>query len=317
MPSFDAFEPDCFVGKSAIEFVSECRFSSFDSPFYVYTLYSLIMCTAGLLLSLSVCPILFRKTFKGLSAMDRYIWSCKAISVIHATVSGVLSGYVLIYEPQVRQSVLFGNSWNTHVVCGISFGYMIFDVVTYLWRNDGNITMISHHFVSALALWYCSGTRIGLSTTMGFLVTESTTPMVQLNWFLRKSGLSNTIWYTLNGLSIWVLWIFARIGMSLYLCYAIIVQYPLWQHVPWYMVVTAVFPIIFLTLNMIWFIEISKKVFSSFTTTKKTHHRHRPHSHSHSQQGKYLDDKSLKADEQQATVSPRSTACRANLRKED
>lgn len=260
MPTYWEFDKDCYVGKSVVEFWAECRFQSYDAPFWQYSIWSFIACFAAVGFGFMIVEPCFKKTWHHLGHQDRLQWVCKGVSYIHALVAGLWALYVLVAEPEVPSDVAWGNSLNAQKVMGVAYGYMWFDLFTYLFRTDGNLAMIAHHAIAALALWYCSGTRLGISTTMGILVTELTTPFVQNRWYLEKLNLKESKWYSLNGLALWILWLPVRIGLCLFLCYCIMDQRPEWKHLPPYIVVTTVFPILFLSLNLYWYGLITQGV---------------------------------------------------------
>jgi hypothetical protein len=262
---FDSFTKDCYVGKTGGEFYTQCVFFSWDSPFSYAAAYCAVGCLVLQTLFTLVLPVVVGRKFTSLPKSEQFLFTSKAVSYVHAWVSGVLSLYVLMNDDDVWYDIAFGSSRMGHVACGITFGYMVYDMATYLFRADADKTIVIHHLVSILALLHTSITRIGFSTTMGFLVTELTTPFLQKRWFLDSIGKSKSFLYMANGLLLWVLWLFFRVGLSVALNWNIWALYPTWAHLPLFIKSTTIIPIIYLALNTLWFIFLTKGVYRALT----------------------------------------------------
>lgn len=226
----------------------------------VWTVQSFVGCFVAQLLGSWLFPVLLRRRYDDLSKEDQFLFTSKFLSYIHAVVSGLVALRVLVEDQEVRDDIAFGTSYNAHVVVGISFGYMVYDILSYVNRSDADRWIIIHHLVAAFALWYNTISRIGTSLTVGFLVTELTTPLVQQQWFMRTLKMEKSIWFTLNGIALWLLWLVFRIGVSLYIVWHMWSTFPVWQHLPMFIKINAVIPHIFLTLNVVWYVKITQSV---------------------------------------------------------
>merc|ERR1712130_643985 len=90
-------------------------------------------------------------------------------------------------------------------------------------------------------------------------ITELTTPFINMLWFLTALELKSTKLFTINGLLIWVFWLFTRIGFSIYISLVFFMQ---WDR----LTKTAPFVKYFFllqlanisVLNVMWFIKITK-----------------------------------------------------------
>ncbi|KAF5829579.1 TLC domain-containing protein [Dunaliella salina] len=201
------------------------------------------------------------KVYKHLSLEDRRNWDTRYASVFHA-VSCVYFAYRLLWEgdlfwkdadePLVRRT-----SAGTYMALGISTGYFSTDFVTCVKYNMGGTEMVLHHIGSLLSVAMALMTGDGHMHTLWMLSTEFTTPLINNRWWLDKMGMKSSILYVINGLSIAIFWVPAR--LYVFVPYFI----TLWetrdqlQYVTFFSkILIVVIPIILSILNLIWFRKI-------------------------------------------------------------
>ncbi|KAL1198458.1 hypothetical protein V5N11_022639 [Cardamine amara subsp. amara] len=208
----------------------------------------------------------------------RMEWNNRGFSTFHAVFTSVASIYLLVISDQFDEnvhgdSVINSTTRLSEAVMGISLGYFLLDLAMIFWHFPtlGGIEYVFHHGLSMFA--------IILSVTSGqsqfyifiVLLSEATTPFVNLRWYLDTSGQKGSKAYTLNGIALFLGWLVARILLFIYF----FVHMYLHFHQ-----VKQVFPLGFYSLltippalammNLLWFYKITKGLIK---TLSKARHR--------------------------------------------
>jgi len=89
------------------------------------------------------------------------------------------------------------------------------------------------------------------------LISETTTPGINLRWFLDTAGLKKSKAYLVNGVAMFVAWLVARIILFVYLFYHIYFHYDQVKQMHTFrcILIFAV-PTILLVMNTMWFAKI-------------------------------------------------------------
>ena len=149
---------------------------------------------------------LFFKSYSHLSKVDKTEWNSRIVSTCHAVIASILSFYIYWTNEEYAINIVFAQPDSTVVLSCFSTGYIIFDtILLILNRGEQSIfgwPIFIHHIVSILTVL--------LNFTFGFasaggiflLITESSTPFVNLRWMLVKCSLRDSIWYSCNGIAL-------------------------------------------------------------------------------------------------------------------
>ncbi|KAB2011276.1 hypothetical protein ES319_D09G008800v1 [Gossypium barbadense] len=155
----------------------------------------------------------------------------------------------------------------TSVICGIfackmvSVGYFLADIGMIIWfySSLGGIEYVIHHFLSLTAVAYSMMTGEGQLYTFMVLISETTTPGINLRWYLDTAGMKRSRAYLINGVVIFVTWLVARILLFMYLFYHVYLHFDQVKLVHSYgLLLIFVVPFILSVMNLMWFGKIIK-----------------------------------------------------------
>ncbi|CAL4926570.1 unnamed protein product [Urochloa decumbens] len=166
----------------------------------------------------------------------------------------------LLADPLVPYtSVLIGI-----VLCKmVSVGYFITDLAMIFWLYPslGGMEYVLHHTLSLVAIAYTMLSGEGQFYTYMVLISETTTPEINLRWFLDTAGLKKSSAYLVNGILMFVAWLVARIFLFIYVFYHIYLHYSqiMQMHAFGYYL-TFLVPSVLFVMNTMWFMKILKGV---------------------------------------------------------
>lgn len=224
-------------------------------------------------ISQSISAICF-KSYSSLPKMKKTEWDNRAMSTVHAIFITALSIYLAFWsdlyaDDQQRGPVLFRNSSLSTLVLGVSVGYFISDLAMILWFYPaiGGMEYMLHHFLSMAALGYAMLTGLGQFYAYMVLLSETTTPGINLRWYLDAVGKKKSNTYVVNGVAIFLTWLVARIILFMYVFYHIYAHYDQIKLLPtvgYYLILTA--PCVLAVLNLMWFAKITKGMMKTLTS---------------------------------------------------
>ncbi|XP_024526519.1 transmembrane protein 56 [Selaginella moellendorffii] len=101
----------------------------------------------------------------------------------------------------------------------VSNGYFITDMAMLLkyYPNLGEIEFVVHHAVSIISLFLAVHSGYAHIYLYTVLLSESTTPFINIRWYLAAADMKKTRAYTINGIALFVSWLIARIVLFVYL----------------------------------------------------------------------------------------------------
>ncbi|KAG6383298.1 hypothetical protein SASPL_156957 [Salvia splendens] len=140
-------------------------------PYIPYTSMFLGMVTCKLAYDLSqLISTFYFINYNALTKIQRMDWNNRAISTLHA----------------------------------LSVGYFLSDLGMICWQYPslGGPEYVLHHSLSAIAVAYAMYMGEGQLYTYMVLISEITTPCINMRWYLDVSGLKNSIAYLINGVII-------------------------------------------------------------------------------------------------------------------
>ncbi|KAK4795332.1 hypothetical protein SAY86_013326 [Trapa natans] len=154
------------------------------------------------------------KSYSSLSIIKRIEWNNRAISTVHAVFITGISLYLVFKSDLYNDNALSGyityrSSFLSTSALGTSIGYFIADLVMIVWfyPSLGGLEYVIHHLLSASSIAYAMITGEGQLYTFMILISEATTPGVNLRWYLDIAGLKRSRAYLVNGVVIFLAWL--------------------------------------------------------------------------------------------------------------
>ncbi|MBA0614470.1 hypothetical protein Godav_014765 [Gossypium davidsonii] len=196
------------------------------------------------------------KSYLILSKVQRNEWNNRSISTVHASFITVMSLYFVFWsnlysDNRYAGMIMFRSSALSTFTLGVSVGYFLADIGMIIWfySSLGGIEYVIHHFLSLTAVAYSMMTGEGQLYTFMVLISETTTPGINLRWYLDTAGMKRSRAYLINGVVIFVTWLVARILLFMYLFYHVYLHFDqLWATVN---IRRAFYPISY-ELNVVW-----------------------------------------------------------------
>ncbi|CAO2842140.1 unnamed protein product [Amaranthus hypochondriacus] len=184
---------------------------------------------------------LYFKSYGGLNRVQKIEWSNRGISTVHALFIAAMSLYFVFWSDlyadyQTNGSVTFRSSTLSTFTLGVI-----------------------HHSLSGIAVAYAMFSGEGQLYTFMVLISEVTTPEINMRWFLDTVGLKRSRAYLINGIVIFFAWLVARILLFVYMFYHVYLHYNqvMQMHVFGFFLVFVV-PSVLAAMNLMWFGKILK-----------------------------------------------------------
>jgi len=225
----------------------------------------------------------FVKSYRGLSAVDKWDWDTRIGSSIHAAASTALAVYVVgtsgvvpgLGYPPLRGPASLFTSPLTHAAVGLSLGYFIADtfaLVYYYPLLPHTNELMMHHLTCLACLAVAFFTRHGHMYIEMMVATEVTTPLINARWYLDKAGRKSGAAYKANGLAIVVAWFFGRICIFPPFAYHVATTLDgFLLMAPPAIVLTLLCPSLLAALNVMWFRQIVRGAIKMFTPKADEH----------------------------------------------
>ncbi|KAG6774444.1 hypothetical protein POTOM_021797 [Populus tomentosa] len=214
----------------------------------------------------SLFSAVYFKSYSNLTNLQRIEWNNRAISTFHAVFITTMSLYFVfcsdLFSDQPHAGlVTFRSSALSTFALGVSAGYFIADLGMIIWfyPSLGGMEYVIHHFLSLIAVAYSMLTGEGQLYTYMVLISETTTPGINLRWYLDTAGMKKSKAYLLNGVVIFFAWFVARILLFIYLFYHVFLhQYQVKQMHSFGRLLALVVPVVLSVMNLMWFWKIFK-----------------------------------------------------------
>lgn len=213
------------------------------------------------------------KSFSSLSKVQRNEWNNRSISTFHAIFITVMSLYFVFWSDLYSDELLAGfvtfrsSSLSTFSL-GVSVGYFLADLgmICWFYPSLGGMEYVVHHLLSIAAVAYAMLTGEAQLYTYMVLISETTTPGINLRWYLDVAGMKRSGAYVMNGVVIFFAWLVARILLFIYLFYHIYLHYDQvkqMHNIGLFLVV--VVPSVLAVMNLMWFAKIIKGLKKTLT----------------------------------------------------
>ncbi|ESR61980.1 hypothetical protein CICLE_v10016228mg [Citrus x clementina] len=236
-------------------------------PFIPYTsiFAGLLACKVVYDLTQLISTFYF-KAYNGLTKIQRMEWNNRGISTVHAIFITALSLYYVFWsdlfsDQQHTGPITFRSSWLSNFGLGVSVGYFLADLgmIFWLYPSLGGMEYVVHHSLSGIAVAYSMFSGEGQLYTYMVLISEVTTPEINMRWFLDTAGMKRSTAYLVNGVIIFFTWLIARILLFVYMFYHVYLHYDqvVEMHAIGYLLVFVV-PFVLAIMNVMWFGKILK-----------------------------------------------------------
>ncbi|XP_051131950.1 uncharacterized protein LOC127252000 [Andrographis paniculata] len=207
----------------------------------------------------------FFKGYPKLSPQEKLEWNNRGCSTFHAIVVAASSLYLLVFSDLFvdteTEMMINRTSTLSDTVLGVSIGYFLADLaqLVYHYPALGGMEYFIHHGLSVFSIVLSLLTGQAQAYTLMILLTEITTPFVNLRWYLHVAGLNNSKIYILNGVALFIGWLVARILLFVYFSFHMFVHFDQVKAVFWlcfYTLITV--PLSLAVMNLVWFWKIAK-----------------------------------------------------------
>ncbi|XP_050230581.1 uncharacterized protein LOC126679574 [Mercurialis annua] len=203
------------------------------------------------------------KSYSNLTKFQRIEWNNRSISTFHAIFITAISLYLVfssnLFSDHPAGPVTFRSSSLSTFALGASVGYFIADIGMIIWfyPSLGGVEYVIHHLLSMITVAYAMLTGEGQLYTFMVLISETTTPAINLRWYLDTAGMKKSRAYLINGIVIFFAWLVARILLFIYLFYQIYLYYDqLKQMNVFGFVLALTVPVVLSIMNLMWFWKI-------------------------------------------------------------
>ncbi|CAL9782037.1 uncharacterized protein LOC135652101 [Musa acuminata AAA Group] len=255
----------------------EGNFGPIEQVLWSVSVFSgVIMCKVVYDLTRKISTVHF-KGYDKLSRLQRIEWNNRGFSTFHAIVVAAVSLYLLVVSDLFKSGtqeelVINRKSLLSDTIFGISLGYFLSDLAMILWHfpSLGGKEYVLHHGLSMFSIFLSLVSGKAHMYILMILLTETTTPFVNLRWYLDHAGQKSSNLYLYNGVALFLGWMAARILLFIYFFMHIYLHFhqvktifPLGLYT-----LLTVSPILTL-MNLFWFWKILKGMLK--TLSKKRH----------------------------------------------
>jgi len=173
-------------------------------------------------ISRTFSPVFFPRHSK-LSKKEKVEWINRSFSTAHAVVVSIVAFYLLYIsdifcDDAPYGPVIFRSTILSQFTLGFSCGYFLADMAMMFhhYPNLGRLEFFVHHLLSIISLVLGVHSGHGQVYICMVLLSECTTPFVNLRWFLFALGQKHSKLYYLNGLCLTLFWLVARVLLFIY-----------------------------------------------------------------------------------------------------
>ncbi|XP_015668778.1 transmembrane protein 56-B-like [Protobothrops mucrosquamatus] len=162
-------------------------------------------------LSLSLSP-----SYSSLPSVKQSEWNSRCVSTLHAVIVGLFCLYILWYDDAINANPIWGDPWLVKLNVAVTCGYLLYDLLLLVryWKTLGDSLFVCHHLVALYAYGYVLSRGVLPYFANFRLLSEFSTPFVNLRWFLDAAGWPRTSRLVLaNGLAMTVVFFMVRIAV--------------------------------------------------------------------------------------------------------
>ncbi|XP_052181976.1 uncharacterized protein LOC127794759 isoform X2 [Diospyros lotus] len=224
----------------------------------------------------SAFSLLFFKGYAKLNDAEKLEWNNRGFSTVHALVVAVSSLYLLLFsdlfdEGSYDELIINRRSTLSDTILGISLGYFVSDLAMILWHFPalGGLEYVLHHGLSLLSIFLSVVSGQGQIYILMVLFSESTTPFVNLRWYLDVAGKKNSELYICNGVLLFLGWLVARILLFVFFFYHLLIHFDQVKKVfplGFYSLLTV--PPLLAMMNVVWLWKITKGMLKTLSKAR-------------------------------------------------
>ena len=207
----------------------------------------------------------------------RYACHIYAMTVVPFTLATLFD---IFSSRDDESSVVSFADYRTRTIMATSLGYFLAEMFVCCVYEVGGVAMMVHHVTAIAVLSVAVLHDLGHVYILSVLITEITTPFVNMRWWLDKAGMKRTRLYLANGLAMTVLWSLFRVALfPVYFAFVLHTWRHICEVVPFPYRLLSIFPPLVLSyLNWSWFLLILRGARKAIITTHSTHSTHSAHS---------------------------------------
>lgn len=236
----------------------------------------IIMCKIVYDITGSLSQLLVER-YANLKKKEKLEWNNRGFSSFHAVIVAAASLYLLTVsdlfdDDPGKELIINRSSTLSDTLLGISIGYFISDLsmIIYYFPDLGGLEYILHHGLSLFSIIQSLLSGQGQMYILMVLFSESTTPCVNLRWYLDVAGQKKSKAYVCNGVALFFWWLVARVLLFVYFFYHMYTHFDQVKEVyplGFYSLITV--PPVLAMMNLLWFWKIARGLIR--TLTRKGH----------------------------------------------
>ncbi|XP_075758467.1 TLC domain-containing protein 4-like [Pelodiscus sinensis] len=143
-------------------------------------------------------------------------WNSRCVSTLHALIVGLFCLYILYFDEAINANPIWGDPYLVKLNVAITCGYLLYDLLLLLryWKMLGDSLFVCHHLVALYAYGYVLSRGVLPYFANFRLLSELSTPFVNLRWFFDTVGQPRSSWFVLaNGLAMTAVFFLVRIAV--------------------------------------------------------------------------------------------------------
>ncbi|XP_031500824.1 uncharacterized protein LOC116264635 isoform X2 [Nymphaea colorata] len=208
----------------------------------------------------------YYKGYAGLTKLQRVEWGNRGTSTAHAIFISIMALYLIYFsdlfsDSEIDGRIMLRSSSLSVSALGVSVGYFISDLGMIIWSYPslGGMEYVVHHLLSVVSVAYSMSSGEGQIYTLMVLISEMTTPCVNLRWYLDTAGMKKSRLYLLNGIMMFFTWMVARILLFVYMYHHMYLHYDQAEGISSFgFFLVLVVPFVLAIMNLMWFRKIIK-----------------------------------------------------------
>ncbi|XP_047312232.1 TLC domain-containing protein 4-B [Impatiens glandulifera] len=225
-----------------------------------------------------VLSSMFITGYKKLNDVKKLEWNNRGISTFHALLVAAAAFYLFLVSDLFSENsdqglIVNRRSDLSDRILGISIGYFISDLGMIIWKFPalGGLEYVVHHGLSMFSIFLSLLSGQGQIYILMVLFTETTTPFVNLRWYLDNLGLKNSSLYIWNGVALFFGWLVARILLLIFFFYHMFRHFDQVKTIfPLGFYSLLIVPSVLSMMNLFWFWKITKGMVKTLTKSRHT-----------------------------------------------
>lgn len=172
-----------------------------------------------------LCSVLYvaSSSLGSKDATGRADWHSRVVSTVHACFACAAACYLVVADTLTAEGLVsaeaaaFRSSVIRDRLLMVTAGYLVYDLLLCLWhwKELGDALTITHHVVVVAAFVLGVTHEFGTWYMAALLVSEASTPFVNLRAWLLASSMENSRWYTANGVALFIVFFVCRILLGI------------------------------------------------------------------------------------------------------